>query len=850
MLNRIPEKQMHTVRYVLVVCWLLLILSLFYDPVSHILTDPATNFFSPLKDNLIVQANDPNTCIRVQGDCLAEAPYPIGTRIFWGIVVPCAIAIIFILGHETWRRICPLYFLSQIPRALGMKPKLKINQNKWLIENHLYLQFFLFFLGLNIRILFVNSARPVFGLFLLLTIASAITMNYFYGGRSWCHYVCPFGMVQMVFTGPRGLLGSEAQKEPPRSITQSMCRTFDPVTKKEKATCISCNSPCMDIDSEKAYWEQLTKPGRSLVHYGYLGLVAAYFFYYFLYSGNFDYYFSGAWTHEANQLGSILKPGFYVGGVAIPIPKLIATPLTMAAFVAIFYFVCNKLEKLYGNYLRKHNPNVDQEIILHRSFTICTFIAFNGFYIYGGRPEINRLPFIIQMIFNGLVVLVSSFWLYRTWGRTADQYQQEGIADKLRRNLKKLKIDFESILRGRSLDDLQANELALLDLVLPQVTRQDRLQLYKGVLEESLQAGNVEAASSFKILQPVRHQLEINEEEHYTLLTELGIEDPTLLKTLQEYTHEERLRIESYREALIELLEELVSSGMPVLEAIQVKTKQVSNLKNEYNITKQEHLQVLSGLFNSLRPKAEKLLALLQVENSRYHVVSNLKPHSDTVVFILLRKLLLAKQQLIITPLLAVLEMLNDQPDAVELAKRTGVLAPDAISQVLNDPTQQWQQRLNPAILRELQPLDPGSTQATLARSGNPNIQLYMESLSAEAVDNTLLELLQEPNPITEAASLYALTQLNRQKGLAQAEQMLNQPLLDDLVKDTAASLLGYSYRTSIIEQLLSMLDRPYFASLTVEQLLSMVKQAQTSNRDYKPNNNQDITEIAPPRNW
>jgi hypothetical protein len=845
MFSRISEKQMHTFRYVLVVGWLLLILSLFYDPISQVLTDPETNFFSPLKDSVITRANNPDTCIQFQGECLPQAPYPIGTRIFWGMVVPAGIAIVFVFGHETWRRICPLYFLSQIPRALGVKPKLKINQNKWLLQNSLYLQFGLFFIGLNLRILFVNSARPLLGLFLLMTIAVAIAINYFYGGRSWCHYVCPFGLVQMTFTGPRGLLASEAQKQPPRSITQSMCRTFDAATKTEKVTCISCKSPCMDIDSEKAYWEQLTKPGRRFVHYGYLGLVFAYFIYNFLSSGNFAYSLSDAGLHLNYQLGSIFKPGFYLAGQAIPIPKLIASPLTMAVFVAIFYFVCSQAEKIYGNYLKKSNPKISKQVILHRSFTICTFIAFNAFYVYGGRAEINRLPFILQMIFNGLVVLVSAFWLHRTWGRTSDLYQQESIADKLRRNLQKLNLDFTRLSGGRSLGDLQANELVLLDKILPQVTRQDRLKVYQGVLEESLEAGSLEAANSLKGLEEVRKQLKITQEEHYSLLTELGIKDPTLLKSPEEYSHEQRLRIESYRTALIGLLEELVNSGMPVLAAVETKTKQVSNLKNEYNISKQEHLQVLSGLFNALRPQAERLLALLQVENSRYQVVSDLKPHSDTPVFVLLRKLLSAKQQLIITPLLAVLEMLNNEPDVVELARRTGILAPNAIAEVLKDPQQQWQQRLNPVIFKELQPLNPESMKATTVRSGGEHTQIYKQSLSAEAVDNTLLELLQEPNPITEAASLYALTQLNRQKGLAVAELLLQQPLIDDLVKDTAAKLLGRSSQTAIIEQLMSVVSQPHFASLTVEQLLSMVKQSQQG--DYS---NRDITEIAPPREW
>ena len=276
---------------------------------------------------------------------------------------------------------------------------------------------------------------------------------------------------------------------------------------------------------------------------------------------------------------------------------------------------------------------------------------------------------------------------------------------------------------------------------------------------------------------------------------------------------------------------------MPVEEAVNARTKQISNLKNEYNINKEEHLQVLSRLFNSLRPKAEKLLALLQVENSRYQIISNSPYHSNTPVFLLLRKLLLAKKQLIVTPLLAVLELLNDEPDAVELAQRTGVVAKDAITKIFTSEPQ-WQQRLNPKLYRKLIPNDLNSTQVTFVKDGGPATRLHSESLSAKALDNALLELLQEPNPITESASLYALTQLNRDKGLAQAQQILQKPLQNNLVKDTAAGLLGQSRKTLVIEQLLSMSRQPHFQTMTTEQLLSIVTQAQETN--------QDLTEIAP----
>ena len=133
-------------------------------------------------------------------------------------------------------------------------------------------------------------------------------MIFLYGGRSWCHYVCPFGVVQTVFTGPRGLLGSNATETPAPSIPQSMCRTVDVVQNQEKSACVGCKSACMDIDSEKSYWNDLDKPGRRFVQYGYLGLVIGYFLYYWLYAGNLDYYFSGAWTHEENQLSTLWNP--------------------------------------------------------------------------------------------------------------------------------------------------------------------------------------------------------------------------------------------------------------------------------------------------------------------------------------------------------------------------------------------------------------------------------------------------------------------------------------------------------------------------------------------------------------
>ena len=492
MLSNVSEKKLHIVRWVVFLAWALLTVSLFYDPFSAVLTSPQTNW-SPLADHTL----DLTQCISVQSHCLSLAPYAVGTRIFWGMVIPSAIFVVLVFGHEFWRRICPLYFFSQLPRALGLKPLLNIERNQWLKNNHFYVQFVLFFIGITARILIINSFRTVAGVFFILTLLAAAGIVTLYGGRSWCHYICPFGMVQTVFTGPRGLLDSKAHTAAPFSITQSMCRTADD-QEQEQSACVSCKSACMDIDAEQSYWEQLYKPGRKLVQYGYLGLVIGYFCYYALYAGNFEYYFSGAWSHESQSAATLLSPGFYFQGQEIGIPKLVAAPLTLTAFAASSCWICTRLERYYRGYLKHQSlsagaeePSKEQaeerteelaEQSLHRVFSVCTFAAFNFFFVYGGRPEINRLPLVVQFGFQAVVAMVSSLWLYRTWGHSHRRYQTEKLADKMRRQLQKLSINVAELLgdsglsgsrqeklRHRTLENLSAEELNILTQTLPQV---------------------------------------------------------------------------------------------------------------------------------------------------------------------------------------------------------------------------------------------------------------------------------------------------------------------------------------------------------------------------------------------
>lgn len=714
-LPQVSEQQMHIVRWVLTTGWFVMILSLFWNPISSQFTNSSSPFF--------LLRFDPNQCVLVQGTCLVQTPPSIALLLFWSIVVPASILILLVLGHDAWRRICPLAFVSQLPRALGIQRKqksaksaagavryelVKIKKDSWLGQNHLYVQFGLLAIGLAARLLLINADRVALGVFLLLTILAAIGAGYLYEGKSWCQYFCPMAPVQMVFTGPRGLLGKDAHQGQRQSVTQSMCRTIDK-DGQEKSACVGCQSPCIDIDAERNYWETAAKPGRRFIQYGYAGLLVGFFCYTLLYAGNFDYLFSGAWLREANPFSRLWSPGFYVVGRSLPIPKLAAVFLTFALFVAISNFIFFRLEKGYRSYSASAQKNVSQRQAIHFTFSLCTFLCFNLFFFFSSRSLLAPFPFPVHLFFNGLIVLFSTLWLSRTFSRSAELYSRESLAGSLRRQLSKLTIDFSRFLEGRSMEDLKPEEVYVLAKVLPGFNQEQGLQVYKGVLREALEQGNTDSASSLEALRQLRQELNIKDEDHFTVLTELGSAEPDLLDPNKRRTRESQLRLESYRQALASMLLDLVDSGISLQEAMQRQRKQIQFLKLEYGMTAEEEdnvlNQLLAGEKSTILRKAETLIEQMQQLEMRYQVFSDQVLDSQTPVFQLLRLTAVQhKQQIITKQILGLLEVLGEIPEAIDLAVAIRELAAPILPEILSaDGSQTWRNRLKPSIFAVLE---------------------------------------------------------------------------------------------------------------------------------------------------
>lgn len=523
MFHRIPEKQMHQTRWVLTIGWLILIVSLFYDPISPWLTDP-NNLSSPLRAT-------PENCIQVQNHCLQQEAYELGPPIFWGLVVPSAIFILLVFGHELWRRICPLSFLSQLPRALGIQRKVKrvsksgktkyivptIKPDSWLGRNYLYLQMAWFFVGLCCRILFINADRTWLAVWLLFTIAAAITVGYLYGGKSWCNFFCPMAPVQKFYGEPKGLLTSQAHTSQ-QKITQSTCREVDS-TGKEKNACVGCQAPCIDIDSERSYWYGIEQKDRQKLYYGYVGLVVGYFLYYYLYAGNWEYYLSGMWSRQGNLTETLFDPGFYLFNTAIPIPKLFAVPLTLGTFTVLGLLIGKRIE----NFVKyQWGDQLSEQEIKHRIYTLCTFLIFNFFFIFAGQSWLRLLPTQVQYIWEAILISASSIWLYQTWQRKPSRYSREKKANRLSKQLTKLDLDISNFIGDKSLDQLNVDETYVLAKTLPKFTHNKQHQAYKNLLQQTLEEDEIDTASSLLILHRTREALNISDDEHYMILSELG----------------------------------------------------------------------------------------------------------------------------------------------------------------------------------------------------------------------------------------------------------------------------------------------------------------------------------------
>lgn len=779
MLSKVAERRMLSVRALLLAAWLVLITSLFWDPVTPALTRP-DNQASPFR------VTSPGLAIQGGSYYIKNTPYPMGRRLFWTMLVPIVPLFLMVLGHEAWRRVCPLSFASQIPRLLGRGRKQRVVQrrsgkvekklvlvgrNSWLARNSWYVQFGLLYAGLSARLLFANASTVGLAVLLLGIIGAAMLVGYLWGGKTWCNFICPINVVQKIYTEPRGLLESPAHvtRIP---ITQAMCR--QPTPTGDKSHCIGCTTNCGDIDLERSYWDSILIPGRRHVYYMFFGLIIGFYGYYFLYAGTWDYYFSGIWTHETEPVKHMFDPGFYIGGKQWPIIKLIAAPLTLALACGTSLLLGLGLESAYRR-IRNLKAATPEGEIRHHSLTVSAFLSINTFYFFGGRPNIMLMPTPVIRVIDVFIVALTTLWMLQAMQRTPMKYRREGMAAHLLETLKKLKVDVSRYLEGRTLDELKPDEVYVLTKVLPAFTHEQKVQAYGRVLDEAVTNGTTGSPATLRLLSELRTQMDITDDEHMALLDRVGTSSMVALDAKQATAFERATSVAKYQEmignAIVNHLEAGKSLAATTADPDILATMQL--LKASFQVTPEEHARVMQSLVEDegiVCTRLQRELDSLKLHLScRFFLQSRRTAGSAQYgPATLLVERVEQRKHAVLLRMLSLLRALGDTDAAHAFARSMSALDAQTLSELLASPTgfgasASWEESLPPGVSALLMGQVPKSPRSVPASMKIYNFHdVITLGLDAGAC---LMPLMQDDDQVIQAVVLSVAARISTELG-------------------------------------------------------------------------------------
>jgi hypothetical protein len=474
----------------------------------------------------------------------------------------------------------------------------------------------------------------------------------------------------------------------------------------------------------------------------------------------------------------------YLFGQVINIPRLVVVPLLLALFSWLGWLAGRTVETWMQRRVRLAGAEPDRILIRHRVFLAATFLVFNFFFLFAGRPLLQLAPAWVQYLFDMALVATSSLWLVRNWHRSPALYGRENLAERFRRQLQKLGLDVGRFLEGRSLDDLNTDEVYVLARILPGFGSEQRHEAYKGVVRDALAEGYVNISSSLEVLRRMRQELGISDDEHRQLLDELGVEDPALLDPDQRRSLEDQVRLSGYRRSLERLLrlQSRIGTGSDGGGGGGGSGKGgdaalLDSIGSQYSISAQEEARILEAVSpaEAAHHRAEMLLQRLEdLELAARSLSEPLLRHQPAPVALLADRLRL-RQELCLSAILDCLVQLESAPERQQLLDRLSVAAPAALAELLEQ--ERWRTKLPAAVIDRLRAGDRAGAQP------GPD-------LPVAATLQQLERLAQDPDPIAATAAVVLSTSLDWQRGrsLATALAASERPAW---VRKTAEQLLA-----------------------------------------------------------
>jgi hypothetical protein len=698
-------------------------------------------------------------------------------RVVWTIVVAALPLFIVLVGYHRWRLICPLAFFAQIPVRLR-RPGTR-RASRW-SETHYYLiAFVVFFFSLWLRLIATNGDGHAITIFFALLSLAALIIGAVYTGKSWCNYICPVSFIEKIYTEPQSLPETE----------NSQC---------EK--CSACKKFCPDINEENGYWKEIALRSKRAVYFAFPGLVFAFYFYYYLQAGTWDYYFGGRWTNEPGLIRSAFLPGHdtaTAGFYFLPaVPRALAAAITLLAFALASYLLFSAGERAIANRLQRREGVAYPNRARHITFSIAAFAAFVTFYSFAGQPSLRKLAFIpAPQLVSIIAVVTATLFLIKRLRRTPQNFAEDTLA--------------RSIIKRWQWTDVKPprdlREAFLIHTIRSRESVRESakvLELYKDSVREALANGFV-TREEVHLLEHLRNQLKIKRSDHEEIMATLADEERALLSDpSKQINAEKRLQLTTYLKALKRYLERvLAADGNP-------DDKFIMRLRAEYAVTRKEHMAVLDELLGGDSGMAARLAeALRTIERAEFTIKALAFTPSPTHDF--LADILRRRHARAVDSLMRGLSF--SLPDDETTTLRIALYSPD--QEFRESIIEQLRTILSPKIAERL-------------------ITAYRETVLVESSMPTLTDMLaarlQSVDPYVRAVALFALGE----RGAA-SDRVLVEMLKDEheVVRETARHLqerAGRAYGSEaglmIVERMIALRGAPIFATLAPEGLAELAR--------------------------
>ncbi len=659
-----------------------------------------------------------------------------GNRLLWTVAIAALPFFWMTFGYHVWRRICPLAVMSQIGRLVGRPGTRKMGD--WMGRNYLLVQLGLMIVALSLRLLATNGSDVWLAGFLGAVVIAAIVTSFVYGGKTWCNFLCPVGLVEKLYTEPaRGSASPEVT---------SQC-----------APCVACKKHCPDIDLEQGYWKEASERPRRIAYFAWPGIVVGFYTYFYLVHGQWSDYFDGRWAYDRTLPSQALDPGLYF---APQIPRIVAAPLTLIAFGAISLLVFTVIERLIASARTKALPNdVSAEVkenlasrIRHGMLAVCGLIAFNAFYLFAGQPSLSKLPHWMVTGWGVIVVFSSTAIFVRRITRREDQHVHEKFAQKI---LKKWEWG----------DAPPSDDLKDIYLLHTERTKQReaRLRAYKETIREMVADGLV-TRNEMQLLDSLRAQLGISDKDHGKIISELSAEERQLFDPAFQGSVESRLARDQYRKDLQRIVLEAARQGTAPTST------SLSQLREERGVGEEEESEELGKLLAAGGPIAAiyehelgeigKLVAVAEAANQPT------APQSESASLSLLRHLAKLRAHDHAISALGVLSVITKRPEVEAVRAQSAarrIVRPQALEMLggvdaaLRVPLVELLERLG---RNQQAPLVPEPILA-VADDANRHLRAVTAMLLSRFEDDPararLLGMLDDQEPVVREAAVRAM---------------------------------------------------------------------------------------------